>query len=109
MVLLMQLMFAALFLARPKAGNNIAARIAMIAMTTSNSINVNAASDQRPSKPVRDEGDGAFLGFMRVTLTQSEAASSGDSDGNPAPALFDKKMDDRKIGIGQARKLMTRK
>ena len=36
----MQLMFLARFLALCKAGNSIAARIAMIAMTTSNSIKV---------------------------------------------------------------------
>jgi hypothetical protein len=34
-------------LARDKAGNNSAAKIAMIPMTTSNSINVNAAPDCR--------------------------------------------------------------
>src|SRR5215475_4628743 len=40
--LLMQLMPSALVLARAKAGSNIAAKMAMMAITTNNSIRVNA-------------------------------------------------------------------
>src|ERR1041385_3091776 len=40
-----QLIFCALHFARERAGSSIAARIAIIAMTTSNSINVNAKRD----------------------------------------------------------------
>jgi hypothetical protein len=44
----MQAVRLAFSLARLKAGNNIAARIAMIAMTTSSSINVKAVATSLP-------------------------------------------------------------
>ena len=55
--LLKHWMRLALFLAAAKAGSNIAAKMAMMAMTTSNSIRVNPPKRRRRGAGIRDEFD----------------------------------------------------
>src|SRR5262245_31486519 len=81
LVLLMQLMFWALFLARPNAGSNMAARMAMIAMTTSNSIKVKAPFGRWRRALEGGFGDWMRQGFMRLTLSHRDVPSSEDSGG----------------------------
>jgi hypothetical protein len=59
--LLVQVVLCAWSLALAKAGNSIAARIAMMAITTKSSISVNP-SDRFPVRPAA-EADIPFMGF----------------------------------------------
>jgi len=58
----------ALPLALDSAGNSMAARMAMMAITTNNSINVNAPLRVRPSGPGKHREDAGALNMVFVFM-----------------------------------------
>src|SRR5438445_1889271 len=70
-------------LALPKAGNSSEARIAMMAITTSNSINVKPAEQSRPAVAFGEFDGGSFMSFWCDSGQTDSASCAPTSQATP--------------------------